>query len=77
MPAVTSLDGQRIGTGKTLDMADLGIGGGDEDEALDYDMGNEVFYDDEIKDAVRIRTTNTQVGNSVKREQTEYERLIQ
>ena len=76
MPAVTSLDGQRISTGKVLDMNDLGIDAQDEDGDPDYDMGDEVFYDEEIRNAVTMKVTNVQIGASVKKEQTEYDRFI-
>ena len=55
-------------------MKDLGIDVEREEGDLDYDMQDQVFYDEEISGAVRMGT-NVQLAQSVKTENTDFDKF--
>ena len=47
-----------------------------DDGDLEYDMGDEPFYDDEVKDCTRMNPSNVKMGQLVKKEVTDFEKIM-
>ena len=74
---LSSLDGQRVAVKSVINMNNLGIEAGDDgSNDVAYDMGDEEFYGDEVKDGVRINVKNVKIGEQANREIATFKSLI-
>ena len=63
--------------GEYLDMKELGIDGkDDEDEDPEYFVGDEPFYDEEIKYATSMNSSKVKIGEGFKKENIEFDKLF-
>ena len=74
---LSSLDGQRVAVKSVLDMKNLGVEAGDDGgDDVAYDMGDEEFYGDEVKDGVRVNVKAVKIGDQANREIATFKSLI-
>ena len=72
-----SFDGQRVAVKTVINMSNLGIEAGEDDQDdARYDMGDEEFYGEEIRDGVRINVKNPKIGDQSNREIATFKSLI-
>ena len=75
-PNLKALDGQRLALSKQIDMNDLGLDNNDDGQDVEYDIGDAVFYSEEIADGISMNTNNTKMAPEVKKECVEFDKLL-